>query len=82
MKTTYYGVFCEYFANGERKFGIVTREATKQPKDKKRVTPICLATEYWTSMKWFAEKLKRDIEKCITSTSDMLSFYSGYRKAA
>ena len=82
MRTTYYGVFCEYFKNGERKFGIITREAIEQPKDKKKITPICLATEYWTSIKEFAEKLKGDIEKCIASTSDMLAFDSGYRKAA
>jgi hypothetical protein len=78
MKTKFFGIFCEHYANGERKIAIIEKERKQIPVTRKRMTPICLATEYWVSTESAAKEIKESIEKNIFRISDMLSFHSGY----
>ena len=81
MKATYYGIWFEYYKDGSRKSGIVTREAQKKPKTRQRTTPIAACFEYWFTTEAIAIEVKGNIEKTVGCLSDMFNFYRGFVEA-
>jgi len=75
---TFYGVFCEYYRDGSRKSGIITREAKKKPKAKIRKPYGLTAFEFWSSNEQAAIDLKNSADQYVSTVGDMFHFYRGY----
>jgi hypothetical protein len=83
MKKTYYGVFFEYYKNGDVKSGIILVEKTREPvKAKTKRNPICTAYEFWFSDLTSAEELKTRIDRLIKTKKAMFYFFLGFTSEA
>jgi hypothetical protein len=82
MKTTYYGIFCEYYKNGEIKIAVIPREAKKKPKNRKKENQICNAYEFWFPSRAAAEVAKINIEKYFKTADEIKNYYLNFSRAA
>jgi hypothetical protein len=82
MKTTYYGVFCEYYKNGEIKIAIIPKEAKNKPRKRKVENAICHAYEFWFSSYAAAKVIKTNIEKYFKTANEINNYYFNFPKIA
>ena len=76
---TYYGVAAEYYKDGSRKCGIITKQKGKKPITVIKWTPISTVFQCWFSKKYAAEIVKKNIDHSVFTKDDMYRFWAEFK---